>query len=123
MIEGERDDWILIAAHSPERIPEFMADKRRQIEDPAVLGLYLTLDDAIDWDPDDPRLPGLADRLAAAIEQAMASSDFPDEHLADGTVELVDSMFIENVPAARRLLELLKERGWSGWTEMKPTTG
>jgi len=31
-------------------------------------------------------------------------------------------MFIEQVPAARRLLELLEERGWSGWTQLEPTT-
>ncbi len=26
------------------------------------------------------------------------------------------------VPAAGRLMELLEERGWSGWTELEPTT-
>ena len=27
MIEGERDAWILVAAHSPEQMPELMVDK------------------------------------------------------------------------------------------------
>jgi hypothetical protein len=31
-------------------------------------------------------------------------------------------MFVEMVPAAGRLMELLEERGWSGWTELEPTT-
>jgi hypothetical protein len=74
MIEGERDGWILVAAHSPERMPELMADKRKQIEDPEIVDLYRALGEAIDWDPDDPRLPPLADRLGATIDRAMADT-------------------------------------------------
>lgn len=40
-----------------------------------------------------------------------------------GSVELVDSLFLEAVPAARRLLQLLEEPGWSGWTRLEPTAG
>jgi hypothetical protein len=43
--------------------------------------------------------------------------------LASGSVELVDSLFLEAVPAARRLLQLLEEPGWSGWTRLEPTAG
>ncbi len=31
-------------------------------------------------------------------------------------------MFVDSVPAAGRLMELLEERGWSGWTQLEPTT-
>lgn len=121
MIEAERDAWILIAAHSPGLMPEFMADKRSQMEDPEIVDLYRALIEAIDWEPDDPRLPPLADRLAATIEKAMAAADHnADLELGQGTVELLDSMFLDSVPVARRFLELLEERGWSGWTQLKP---
>lgn len=120
MIDLERDAWILIAAHSPERMPAFMAEKRKQIEDPEVVELYRALLEASDWAPDDPRLPPLADQLAAIIDQSMAADDYPDEELAEGTAELIDSVFLDAVPAAGRLLELLEERGWSGWSQLKP---
>ena len=126
MIEGERDAWILIAAHSPERMSEWIADKRVQIEDPQVVELYQRLFEMIDWDPDDPRLPELADWLAATISRSTEEYDDrvddPDDELAAGVVELVDSIFVDSVPAARRLLELLEERGWSGWTQLEPTS-
>lgn len=123
MIEGERDAWILVAAHSPEQMPKWMAYKREEIENPEVVELYQRLDEAIDWQPDDPRLPGLADRLAALISTA----DNREEYAADDTievelVELLDSFFVDAVPIARRLMQLLEERGWSGWTQLEPVT-
>lgn len=123
MIAGERDAWILVAAHSPEQMPTWMALKREQIEDPEVVELYQRLDEAIDWQPDDPRLPDLADRLAALN----ATSDdwvehAPDDAMAGELVELLDSYFVDAVPVARRLMQLLEERGWTGWTQVEPTT-
>ena len=122
MIEGERDAWILLAAHSPERMSRWMAIKRKQIEDPAVVELYRRLCEVVDWPPDDPRLPELADWLAASISNAADWEEHDaDDALGAGFVELLDSMFVEAVPAARRLMELLEERGWSGWTQFEPT--
>jgi DNA-binding transcriptional MerR regulator len=123
VIEGERDAWILVAAHSPEQMPRWIALKSEQIEDPEVVDLYQRLDEAIDWQPDDPRLPELADRLAASISNA----DNWEQHAADDVmavelVELLDSYFVDAVPVARRLMQLLEERGWSGWTQLEPTT-
>ena len=40
MVEGERDAWILMAARWPEKIPEFMADKLAQLDDPRTVRLY-----------------------------------------------------------------------------------
>ena len=123
MIEGERDGWILVAAHSPEQMPKWIALKREQIEDPEVIGLYRRLGEAIDWKPDDPRLPELADRLAASISQAEDWEQYDSgDVLAVELVELVDSFFVDSVPVARRLMQLLEERGWSGWTQFEPTT-
>lgn len=141
MVQGERDGWILLAADSPERMSELLAEKRKLIEDPELIEIYRDLDEAIEWESDDPRLPGLADRIAAHTERVMApqgssaevrepgashpvaSVDYADEEvLTEGTVELVDEFFRDEVPAARRLLALLEERGWSGWTHLRPAS-
>lgn len=120
-IEIERDSWTMIAAQFPERVSDFMADKRAQLEDPETLELLRALEKAIDWEADDPRLPSLADQLTALLDRAMAAHDpAGDPELPEGFVELLDSSFYDAVPAARRLVELLEERGWSGWTELKP---
>ncbi len=123
MVEGERDAWILIAAHSPERMSRWIADKRVQIEDPEVVELYQRLCALADWQPDDPRLPELADWLAGVFSNTDWEYDESgDDEMAAGFVDLVDSMFVDAVPAGRRLLQLLEERGWSGWTQLEPTT-
>lgn len=123
MIEAERDAWILVAAHSPERIARWIALKREQIEDPEVVELYRRLWEMVEWQPDDPRLPELADWLAAFFSNAGDWEEYDsDDALGAGFVELVDSMFVEAVPAARRLMQLLEERGWSGWTQLEPTS-
>lgn len=122
MIEGERDGWILIAAHTPERMARWMAIKREQIEDPEVVELYQRLAEMIDWEPDDPRLPELADWLADSISRAAAEFQeyAADDAMEGEVVELIDSFFLDAVPAAPRLLALLEERGWSGWTQFQP---
>ena len=123
VIEGERDAWILVAAHSPEQISKWIALKRVQIEDPQVVELYQRLDEAIDWQPDDPRLPELADRLADGISNADNWEEYAaDDAMSVELVELLDSFFVDAVPVARRLMQLLQERGWSGWTQLEPTT-
>lgn len=123
VIGGERDAWILVAAHSPEQMSTWIAAKRKEIEDPQTVELYRRMDEAIDWQPDDPRLPQLADRLAAQISAAdISEQQAPDAAMAVELVELLDSFFVDAVPVARRLLQLLEERGWSGWTQLEPTT-
>jgi len=123
MVEGERDAWILIAADSPELMGKWMKAKQEQLDDPEVVELYGRLYRMVDWSPDDPRLPELADWLAALFAKAGGGEkDDSDEALEAGSVELIDSMFVDAVPAARRLLELLEERGWSGWTKLESTS-
>ena len=39
--------------------------------------------------------------------------------LDDELVELLDDVFINALPVARRLLSLLEERGWMGWTRLR----
>jgi DNA-binding transcriptional MerR regulator len=126
-IEMEHDAWILVAAQSPDQMPALMALKRSQIEDPAVTAIYFDLVEAADWDADDPRLPAIADRLVATIEKDTEHwsddqiTDFAlaDFALDDELVALLDEVFINAVPIARRLLRLLEERGWTGWTQLE----
>jgi DNA-binding transcriptional MerR regulator len=120
LIEIERDSWILIAAQIPDEVPALMAIKHGQIEHEPLRRLYLDIGDLADCAPEDPRLPSLADRVAAFIEAAAAESAGTEEHpVSDDLVELLDRAFIESFPCASRLLALLEERGWTGWTNIR----
>lgn len=121
LIGIERDSWILIAAQMPDEVPALMAIKKAQIEHEGLRKLYLDLGDLVDCTPDDPRLPALADRVAAFIEAASAATEgVEDEYpVSDDLVALLDEAFVEYFPCARRLLTLLEERGWTGWTNIK----
>ncbi|WP_433345103.1 MerR family transcriptional regulator [Microtetraspora malaysiensis] len=122
IVQAERDGWILLAALSPERVPEWMARKREQIADPQLIDFYLTLGQVLDRTADDPRLVELADELAAYITQL---ADEQGEDYVDDTdiepplVKLMDTLAFDTVPPARRLIELLKKRGWTGWTKLE----
>jgi DNA-binding transcriptional MerR regulator len=121
-IQMERDAWILVAAQLPTQMPTLMALKRSQIDDPRVRAMYFDLVDAADWDTDDPRLPAVADRLVEMFEEDAGQWD--DEQLAEFALDaelatLLDEVFIDAVPVARRLLGLLEERGWAGWTKLE----
>lgn len=121
LVEIERDSWILIAAEMPDRVPAFMAIKHAQIEHEPLRRLYLALGDLADCAPDDPRLPELADRVVAFLEAAAAEVADMEEGapVTDDLVALLDALFIEFFPCAPRLLELLEERGYTGWTNIR----
>lgn len=121
MVHLERDAWILVAAQLPDRMPALMALKRAQLDSPAVIAIYHDLLATLDWEPDDPRLPALADRLADLIDTSAAiDADYEGVFdLDDDLVALLDEVFLESVPIGQRLLELLEERGWTGWTRLE----
>ncbi|OHV27451.1 MerR family transcriptional regulator [Parafrankia soli] len=119
MIEGERDAWILVAAQLPEHMPFYMKVKQQQLDDPATLQLYRDLPAVIDWEADDPRVAAVADQLVALIEADAEGWENYDEVMPDELAQLLDSVFLDSVPIARRLLELLEERGWRGWTKFE----
>ena len=122
MVEGERDGWILIAARWPERIPEWMPEKFTQLEDPQTVRLYRVLGDVLEAGTDDSRLEEAADILVELIEQSAARGelDSDDEAFDDlPFVELLDALVVESSPHGVRMLELLRERGWNGWTKLQ----
>jgi DNA-binding transcriptional MerR regulator len=125
LVDLERDAWILVAAELPEQMPGLMRMKNQQLDDPAVITLYRDLLEALDWPSGDPRLEGLADRLVALFEESEAHEQenpvaFP---LSDEMVGLLDSVFLAHAPFAPRLLVLLEERGWTGWTRIARVQG
>ena len=120
MIEGERDGWILVAAQLPELMSILMKLKQQQLDDPATIELYRDLAAMLDWAPDDPRAAAVADRIVAALEAADTEEwDTYDQEITDELAQLLDSVFLDRVPIARRLMELLEERGWRGWTKFE----
>ncbi|MFE2443746.1 MerR family transcriptional regulator [Streptomyces melanosporofaciens] len=122
IVQVERDGWIPLAAHAPERVPEWMARKREQIADPRFIAFYLTLGQALDRTDDDPRLVELADQLAAYLTQMAEErgEDYIDDaDIAPPLAKVMDTLAFDTMPSARRLIELLKQRGWTGWTKLE----
>ncbi len=121
VVQIERDSWILIAAQIPEQVPALMNIKHAQIEHEGLRRLYLDISALADCAADDPRLPAFADRVAAFIEAAAAEAEgVADEYpVSDDLIALLDAAFLESFPWAGRLLELLEQRGWTGWTDIR----
>lgn len=120
MIGGERDAWILVAAQHPEHMSFYMNLKQQQLDDPATVELDRDLAVAIHWEADDPRVAAVGDRLVVLLEAADAQGwESHDEEITDELAELLDSVFLDLVPIAHRLMELLEERGWRGWTKIE----
>jgi hypothetical protein len=123
MVDGERDAWILVAAQLPEHMPLYMKLKQRQLDDPAVVDLYRELAEVIHWPEDDARVAAVGDHLVASLEAAEAAApegwEAFDQQMPDELAALLDAVFLDSVPVARRLLDRLEERGWRGWTKLE----
>jgi DNA-binding transcriptional MerR regulator len=122
IVRAERDGWIPLAALAPERVREWIARKRKQLSEPQIIAFYLTLSEALDRTDDDPQLVELADKLAAYLTQL--ADEEGEEYVGDVDIEpsfvtLMDTLAFDTVPSARRLIELLRQRGWTGWTKLK----
>lgn len=120
VVSAERDAWILVAAQLPEQMPYYMETKTKDLEDPRVVELYSEMAEVIEWEPDDPRVVDVVDRLVAQLSDVPAEAWEVDNALDDGLAELLDKVFLDTVPAGRRMLDLLEERGWTGWTNLRP---
>jgi DNA-binding transcriptional MerR regulator len=119
MVQAERDGWILVTARWPEFIPGVMPGKLAQLNDPQVVRLYRILSEILETDAgDDQRLKEAADIMAAGLEQASASGEILPGEVAhdDLPFDLLDALAVETDPRAQRMLDLLRERGWTRWT-------
>ncbi|MEU0453229.1 MerR family transcriptional regulator [Streptomyces sp. NPDC006129] len=122
IVRAERDGWIPLAARFPERVGEWIVRKQEQLADPEFVDFYLALGEALDRGDDDPRLVELADRVAAYITRL--ADERGEEYVGDAGVEpalaaLMDTLAFDTVSSARRLIELLAQRGWAGWTRLE----
>jgi len=122
MVEAERDGWILVAARWPDSIPGVIAGKHAQLDDPQLVRLYRVLSELSEGDAgDDSRLEEVADIMAGLFEQAYASGELNLGEVAhdDLAVDVLDALFVESDPRMERMLDLLRERGWAGWTRLE----
>ncbi|MET8232226.1 MerR family transcriptional regulator [Micromonospora sp. NPDC005298] len=120
MVEAERDGWILVAARWPDRLVEWMPAKLAQLDDPRMVRLYLVLSEIFDSDvTEDGLLEEAADIMAALAEQAHRSGDVLDDETQGDLPDLLDALAVETDPRAERMRDLMRERGWSGWTRME----
>jgi DNA-binding transcriptional MerR regulator len=122
MVDAERDGWILIAARWPDRIREFIGYKLVQLEDPLVVRLYRVLSALLDSEVvDETRLVEAADIMAALAEKADAAGELNPAEVDEDELpfDLLDGLALEADPRATRLIELMRERGWSGWNRVE----
>ncbi|WP_328610073.1 MerR family transcriptional regulator [Amycolatopsis sp. NBC_00345] len=115
----ERDGWILLAAHAPGRAAEWAARKHKQLADPELIGFYRALGRALDRSGDDPELVELADRLAVHLTRMTGGPGEDDAGVEPPLARLLDALASGTAPPARRLIELLRARGWTTWAKVE----
>jgi hypothetical protein len=65
----------------------------------------------------------LADVLERPFVRAVEAGEVGTDAFDDPFVDLLDATAIESSPVAERLLEILQERGWKGWTRIERLPG
>jgi DNA-binding transcriptional MerR regulator len=118
-LEMERDAWIVIAAQMPHSIDAIIASKQQELDDPDTVVLYRLLSEVLDWAVDDPRVIELADVLERLMIRAIEAGETGADDFDDQLVALLDTTMVQSSPIARRLLAILQERGWKGWTRIE----
>lgn len=117
----ERDAWIMMAARIPDEIDAVMAMKHMQLDDPDMVLLYKLVTEALHWPADDSRIVELVDVMERLARRAIEAGEVvgaDDDGLDQPFVELLDALPAES-PGGRRVIELLEERGWKGWTRIE----
>ncbi len=112
-VQIERDGWIVVSAVSPGLVPSWARQKQAALTDPAFRDLYLACDEAFDWDPDDPRLNELAERMANWSLKNPHSAEAHENELTDDqalVVQLMTADVASASPAWKRLGDLATER-------------
>lgn len=126
IVEGERDGWILMAARWPDKIPELMADKVEQLEDPRTVQVYRLIGELLEVGLDEDRLSTVADLIVEMTEESAERGEL-DQHSEeigdDAFVALIDAFAADAHPMIERLQELMAERGWTGWSHMERVDG
>jgi DNA-binding transcriptional MerR regulator len=122
MLAGERDGWILMLARWPDQVREWIPDKVAQLEDPRVVRLYQLLSEVLETEgTDDPRVVEAVDIMVELAEQAEAAGklNLDQAGLDDTSFALLDDLADAADKRAERMRDLMRERGWDGWTRMQ----
>jgi DNA-binding transcriptional MerR regulator len=109
-VQLERDGWILVAALSPEVIPEWVGVKRAALDNPEFRRIYLLSDQALDWDPADPRIAELADAMAAWAASSRPDTSPAETPAGEAAVALLSSGITSISPSWERLNDLAQKR-------------
>ncbi len=110
-VQIERDGWILVVALSPEVIPEWVGVKRAALDDPEFRRIYVLSDQALDWDPADPRVTELADAIADWTASSRQETSPVDENSGNlAAVALMAAHIVGSSPTWERLNELSQKR-------------
>jgi len=117
-IEMERDAWIMVAAQVPD-LDAVIAKKHEDLDDPDMVKLYGLVSGGPDWPADDPRLVEVADVLERLMIRAEEAGEVGADGFDDRFVDLMDATMVEFAPGATRVLAILEERGWRGWTRVE----
>ena len=118
----ERDAWIMIAAQVPDTIDSMIATKHYELDDPDMMQLYRLFSEALDWPANSPRIVEIADIMERLFVRAVEAGDVGADSLDgldDSFVDLLDATTMKSSPLAKRLLAILEERGWKGWTRIE----
>jgi DNA-binding transcriptional MerR regulator len=122
VIEGERDGWILMSARWPDHVRDWMPGKIASLEDPRIVRLYRVLSQLFATSElVEPLVEEAADLMAELADEAweaghrsMASTD------GDAVpFDLVEQLALETDPRTIRMVQLMRERGWDGWTRLE----
>jgi hypothetical protein len=122
IVAGERDGWILAAARFPDSVRDWMPGKIAQLDDPRLVRFYRLLSEIFDNEVTDDRLlVEAADIIAVLAEQAYTSGelDLGEVSRDDLPFDLLDAFAVESDPRMRRLLTLMRERGWAGLSRLE----
>ncbi|GAB2648317.1 MerR family transcriptional regulator [Kribbella swartbergensis] len=118
-IEMERDAWIMVAAQMPDLVEAVIVKKHEALQHPDMIKLYSIANETLDAPLDDPRIVDLVDTLERLMIAAVQAGEAGTYGLDDKLVALMDAAVLESSPGAERILALLEERGWKGWTRIE----
>lgn len=108
----QQEALILARALVPEVFDSFVTQLEHQLGDPGYVELVKRCQEAESWDPDDPRLDGLAAELSAMVlanrELLSMPAEFRARPDADTRYGLINHHREDQAPAAARLNELLE---------------
>jgi DNA-binding transcriptional MerR regulator len=114
----ERDAWIMMAARVGNEIDDVMAMKNRDLDDPDMVQLYKLINGLLHSPADDSRIVELVDVMERLAWRAVEAGELGDDELEQPFVDLLDALPAES-PGGRRVIALLEERGWKGWTRIE----